>query len=215
MELILVILTAVGHVALELATSGMKGAAESLNRPQHVYNLAAVAAWSIWLIIKFRRTPGLAARVGFRRGGFWPAMRDGGLFALLAAVPLILFGVHASRFPLPGTFWLLFCIYPLWGLAQQFALQTLITRNLRRWIQTPWQRVLAVTLLFSAAHFPNYWLMALTACAGVAFTWIYERHENLWAVGLIHGWLGAAAYYLVLGHDAGRDLLTALHVHAG
>ena len=52
--------------------------------------------------------------------------------------------------------------------------------------------------------------MALTLVAGLAFTWIYETYGNLWAVGIVHGLLGALAYYAVLGQNPGAELLGIL-----
>jgi membrane protease YdiL (CAAX protease family) len=51
------------------------------------------------------------------------------------------------------------------------------------------------------------WLMALTFIAGLAFTWIFEKHRNLWAIGIVHGILGSVAYYLVIGQDPGAEIL--------
>jgi len=108
---------------------------------------------------------------------------------------------------LPVTFWLVVLLYPVWGLGQQFALQALITRNLRAYVPRLWPRIMAASAIFSAAHFPNYPLMALTLIAGLAFCWIYEKHNNLWAIGIVHGFLGALAYYLVLGNDPGAEIM--------
>jgi membrane protease YdiL (CAAX protease family) len=53
--------------------------------------------------------------------------------------------------------------------------------------------------------------MVLTFVAGLVFTWIYERHNNLWAIGIVHGILGAVAYYVVLGHDPGAEIIGLLN----
>jgi membrane protease YdiL (CAAX protease family) len=67
--------------------------------------------------------------------------------------------------------------------------------------------VAAAATLFALAHTPNGPLMALTFLAGLGMTWVFERRRNLWAIGIVHGILGALAYYLVLGHDPGAELL--------
>jgi len=206
-ELVLAVLTGAGHVALELATQGMRGAAESLGRPQHLYNVSAGAVWGVYLVWRLVRTRGTAAAWGFRGAGFRRAMRASLLFAAIALLPLLAFGYSQGRLPLPRTFWLVAAVYPLYGLAQQFVLQGLITRNLRRIVPASSLRVLSAATLFSVSHFPNYRLVALTFPAGLAFTWIFEKYRNLWAVGIVHGILGALAYYAVLGQDPGAQLL--------
>jgi uncharacterized protein len=206
-ELVLLALTGVGHVALEVASQGLKGAADSLNQPQHWYNLAACAAWGSYLVWRAIKTPAILKAWGFRRDGFAASLKVSTALAALALVPLLLYGRMMGRLPLPSTFWVVLALYPLWGLAQQFALQGLITRNLRELVpQLAW-RVPVASVIFSASHFPNYQLMVLTFIAGLVFTWVYEKYGNLWAIGLVHGVLGAVAYYLVLGLDPGSELI--------
>jgi len=209
-ELVLVLLTGVGHVLLELVSDGMRGAADSLNRPQHMYNVCAVVLWGGYLAWRLMRSRDAARLWGLRAEGFLQTIRSAGLFIAAATGAMILFGAAQSRFPMPGTVWLAVAVYPVWGIAQQFALQALITGNLRELVPRRVFRVLAVAILFSVAHFPNGPLMALTFVAGVAFTWLYGKYKNIWAIGIVHGMLGALAYYLVLGQDPGAALIGAL-----
>lgn len=209
-ELALAVLTGAGHVVLELATSGMQGAAESFGRPQHVYNLSAAVAWGAYLVWRLVKVRDMARIWGFRREGFYPAMRISALFSAAALLPLLAIGWYMQRLPLPGTFWLIVAIYPLYGIAQQFVLQSLVTRNLRGLIPRLPMRALAAATLFALAHFPNMILVGLTFAAGLGFTWIFEKHRNLWAVGIAHGMLGSLAYYLVVGQDPGAELLNLL-----
>ena len=206
-ELLAIIACGAGHVLLEVFSDGISGGGGSITRPQHYYNIAAFILWGAYLLQRLVSVRGMAQEWGFRREGFMQAMKAGGVFALVAAVPLLAYGWMHSRFPLPATFWMVMILYPVWGLGQQFALQALITRNLRVLVPRLGFRMLAASVIFSASHFPNYWLMALTLVAGIAFTWVYEKYRNLWAIGIVHGILGATAYYVVLGHDPGAEIL--------
>jgi membrane protease YdiL (CAAX protease family) len=209
-ELILLLLTGVGHVTLELISDGLHGAAETLDRPQQYYNLAACVLWGGYILWRATHTPGLRQAWGIQVAQFRPALTWSLVFAVPASAFLIGYGFVNDRLPIPVTFWVVLFLYPLWGIAQQFALQSLITKNLRGAIKPLPARALAVAILFSIAHFPNYWLMALVFPAGLAFTWIFEKRPNLWAIGLTHGLLGSLAYYLVLGKDPGAELLGLL-----
>jgi hypothetical protein len=130
-----------------------------------------------------------------------------GALMLIAA-----YGWWAGR-PMPAaTFWVTLALYPAWGIAQQFALQVLVTRPARYVVPDARWRIPAVAAVFSAAHYPNTELAALTLIAGVVFTALYENYGNLWAVGVLHGLLGATAYHVVLGDDPGRAILNVLHL---
>jgi len=206
-ELTAVLLTGLGHVALELLGARAGPRAGALRRPEQAYNAIASVLWCGYVLWRALGSPGMLRAWGFRTDNFARALKPTALFAGVAAFPLLLYGTWRARLPLPPTFYLLLLLYPLWGLAQQFALQALITKNLRAAVPALPLRAPAAALLFSAAHFPNYPLMILTFGAGLGFTWLHEKHRNLWAVGLAHGLLGALAYYLVLGQDPGADIL--------
>jgi hypothetical protein len=155
-ELIAVVLFGAAHVVLEVLSDGTGGTSGSITRPQHFFNLASFIIWGAYLLWRVAGTRGIAAEWGFQRAGFLPALRAGAVFAMVAACPLIIYGWLHSRFPLPGTFWLVAVLYPAWGLGQQFALQALITKNLREIVPGLWFRILAASTIFSAAHFTNY-----------------------------------------------------------
>jgi membrane protease YdiL (CAAX protease family) len=206
-ELAAVVLTGAGHVALELFSDGLQGAAETLNRPQQYYNLAACLGWSIYIVLRAVRNPRMLAVWGIRKAGFHASLFLALGFALLAVPALTVYGAIHGRLPVPLSFWLVVGLYPLWGVAQQFGLQALITNNLRGIVAGRLPRAAVAAALFSLAHFPNWWLMGLVLPAGFVFTWIFERQRNIWAIGIVHGLLGSLAYYLVLGKDPGTEIL--------
>jgi membrane protease YdiL (CAAX protease family) len=206
-ELYAAIATALVHIAIELNDARLNGVGWSLASPQTTFNFLAAGGWSAYLIWRgaFRRRT--AAALGFRTEAFAASLWDSLRFAIPAVAALMAFGAWTGRLPLPRSFWLCVAVYPLWGLAQQFVLQSLVTRNLRDLIPRRSSRVAAAATLFALAHTPNGPLMALTFLAGLGMTWVFERRRNLWAIGIVHGILGALAYYLVLGHDPGAELL--------
>lgn len=56
--------------------------------------------------------------------------------------------------PPPRTFCLAVILYPVWGIAQQFALQNLLARNLRTLVRPRVVRALLTAALFGLAHMP-------------------------------------------------------------
>lgn len=194
LELAMMILTGSLHVVMEV----MLKVDERWLRD---YNVSAVVLWSCYLLWRTRTAPGLARAWGFRLDNFTPAWRRCALVMLPAIIGALLYGRLAGRLPLPDSFWVILAIYPLYGIAQQVALQVLVGRNLRGLVSSLVIRAGVIGLLFGAAHAPDWTLVGLTVCAGAVFAWIYERTPNLLAIGVAHGVLGALVYYLVLGID--------------
>jgi len=199
-ELLAVIAAGALHVVCELTISAFAG---------RVVNGVLVFAFAGYLIWRVSRDPVTLRRWGFRRDNLAPALIAHLGFALAGSLTLFAIGSIRGSLALPATFLVTLALYPLWGLAQQFALQNLIARNLAE-LRGSLPIALLASLLFAASHFPRWELVALTFAAGVPFTLIYRRFPNLWAVGLAHGILGSLAFYLVLGEDPGAMILGAI-----
>ncbi len=88
-ELVFVLLTGIGHVVLELSVDGMTGAADSIGRPQHIFNLSVAVAWLAYLVWRGVTVPGMLREWGFRKAGFAASLKPGVIFGLVALVPLL------------------------------------------------------------------------------------------------------------------------------
>ncbi len=162
---------------------------------------AAVVGALLYLVQRWARDRSVLVEWGLRLDNLAPGLRLHLGFALAAALPLLAVGAALDRLAVPWTFWLTLCLYPLWGFAQQFALQNLVAENLRALRGGP-ALVLGVTAsVFGLSHVPRFDLVLLTLVSGLAFTWLYARVRNLWALGLAHGILGTCAIFFVVGED--------------
>jgi membrane protease YdiL (CAAX protease family) len=208
-ELWMILLTGLLHVLVELSWGGGGGTAYP-GWAERVYNASAILLWGLYVLWHAFRTPALVRCWGLRADNMLEAIRPCLIILILGAAALLTYGAMCGRAAIPRTAWIAFLLYPFYGIAQQFALQALITTNLRGLIPGRAVRTLVAAGLFSAAHTPDGRLMALTFPSGLVFTWLYERHPNLWAIGVTHGVLGALAYYLVLGLDPGAEILEAV-----
>jgi len=49
-------------------------------------------------------------------------------------------------------------------------------------------------------------LMVFTFVMELFFISAYFRYQNIWALGILHGWLGGLFLYLVMHRDLWREL---------
>jgi len=198
-EFVAVLLAGTAHVLTELL----------LSEPV-AFGVSAVlcVAFLGYLFRRVRRRPGVLRAWGMRLDNFRPALSAHFAFVAVGAVVLLGYGVAMGSIELPRTFWLTVALYPLWGVAQQFALQNLVVKNLAGILPNPLGLAAAAAVLFGISHYPRLDLVVLTFVAGVFFTLIYRRYPNLWAVGIAHGVLGSLAAYVVLGEDPGAVILS-------
>ncbi len=73
----------------------------------------------------------------------------------------------------------------LWALAQQFVLQTVLLRELRKALGR-YAAITAAAVLFAALHAPNPFLVPATFAGGWVWCWVYTRHPNLLPLALSH-----------------------------
>ena len=197
-ELVAIILVGLVHVLMEIELS------ESIAL---FYSAGISIAFVGYLVWRAMRTTGVLRIWGMRRDNFWPALRAQLAFVVVGAIILVGIGVASGALALPRTFWITLALYPIWGVAQQFALQNLIARNLMGVLSNPLAIAVAASTLFGMSHYPQIDLVLLTLVAGVFFTLIYRRFPNLWAVGIAHGVLGSLAVDIVLKKDPGAAIL--------
>ena len=193
-ELIAIVTAGAAHVVTELAFGATAA---------RVFNVTVSVLFLGYVIWRLSRTKGAPRAWGMRLDNLGSASRAHLAFAAVAVVGFMAYGLLFDSLHLPRAFWPTVGIYPVWGIAQQFALQNLLARNLRTILRHPATVALVASILFSAAHYPQLQLVALTVVAGFFFTLIYHRHPNLWAVGIAHGILGILAFYIVIGADPG------------
>jgi len=185
------------HIVAEIALSEMAA---------RVYNAVASVGFLVHVIWRARVTHGALRAWGMRRDNFWSGLFAQLGFGAVATIAIVGYGLAINSLTLPWTFWMTVALYPAWGIAQQFALQNLIARNLTGVLSRPLAIAGAAAAIFAFAHYPRVDLVLLSLVAGFFFTLIYRRVPNLWAVGIVHGIFGALAVYVVLNEDPGATL---------
>jgi hypothetical protein len=190
---------AIIDAAIVLTVAAIFVAMESCHVPKRwSYLLMAVllVAFGGWV---WRRHTDTWRGLGFRRDNLRRAALPIGLTTVLFATAL---GIGA--FTLHRPLWskesaLLLALYPAWALIQQGVFQGILHRRLAFLWPSGWAPVLITALAFSAVHWGNSLLVALTFGAGLAWSALYRFWPNLWLLGASHSLLAALAYPSVLG----------------
>lgn len=85
--------------------------------------------------------------------------------------------------------------YLVWGLLQQYLLQSFAMRRFMQARVWPILAVLAAATLFGFIHAPNWWLVGATTLAGAVWCGIFLRVPNILTLGLAHALLGVLLYH--------------------
>jgi hypothetical protein len=108
-----------------------------------------------------------------------------------AAVLMVAARFHTLRLPQPFHVFDRYAGYALWACVQQFLLQAFFLSRIMR-VMKPAQAVLAVAVLFAAAHLPNPLLVPLTLLWGLTACLHFLRYRNLIPLAVAHAILGIA-----------------------
>jgi len=129
----------------------------------------------------------------------WDTIRESGRDCLIALCVLLFIAV-AVVFTFSNTFSfdkyydngffpllidLSFCA--LWGIAQQFMLQSIVLVRALQVFKRQSIAVVASAILFSLVHAPNVRLMILTLVFGGLCCRLFLRNRNIFTLGIVHG----------------------------
>lgn len=152
-----------------------------------------------------RRGEGLR-ELGFRLDNFLPALRDTALVTAPLVAVLLIAGAGFERVR-PDWMEVVLKLPKLvaWGLVQQTILQGFVHRRLREALSSSRHVDLATAAFFALCHLPNVRLMAGTFVGGWAWSAIYRRNPNLFALSIAHA-LGSAALNIAFGPELMRNM---------
>ena len=116
------------HILLEI----------SVSEAAALWFSAGVASAFIGYLLWRARDGAVVLRAwGMRGDNFSLALRAQLVFGVGGATSIVAYAATQGSISLPWDFWLVLALYPLWGAAQQFALQNLIARNVEETHPTP------------------------------------------------------------------------------
>lgn len=172
--------------------------------PNVIFTIGASLFWLTFIAVRVHRNRGVLMSWGFRVDNFREAASLPAALFVVATLAFAAYAVAKHQFQFPPHTLLLFLIYPLWGVIQQFLVLGILVGNLEKvdaLRRRPMVLVLIGTLVFGAIHLPDLVLTAGTAVLALAYVPLFLRHRNVLPLGVVHGWIAALFYLWVLGRD--------------
>lgn len=121
--------------------------------------------------------------IGFELEGLGTSACEVGFATLGGAVLIVALGA-ACHAPIDLRVLRWLPLYLIWGILQQFALQSFVHRRLLQSLGRPQLAALMAALLFGSTHLPNPVLVPATTVAGWVWCRLYLRTPSLWTLAV-------------------------------
>lgn len=158
--------------------------------------------WIFYLLLNTSLHPDRVKTWGFRREGFRKSLGFLLIPAMLVVALSYGYGVYQGHLILNWNLLPVLLFYPVWGTVQQWLVISLFGHNLLKVESLPVIGVYTTTaLLFGIIHYPSGLLIAGTFLLALVYLYVFSKFQNLWALGVLHGWLGGIFYFFALGRD--------------
>ena len=165
--------------------------------------------WFIYVIVNYKNNRKYLKTWGFQKTNF----RQSFLFLLpisiVSIILIVVYGLINNTAVLNWNIILIFLLYPIFGLMQQFMMVGLIAGNLiaiEKIRFKNYQVIILTSIIFSLIHYTSIFLMIFTFFLEIIFTAVYLKWRNLWSLGLYHGWIGTFLLFYVLERDLWAEL---------
>ncbi len=173
------------------------------------YIIAACLYWINHIYRKYRENPDILKFWGFHKEHFRRSFLFLLPFAIAAIIGILIYGTLINAGFLNWHVIPVFLMYPAWGIIQQFMIAALIAGNLKSIsaVKLSDTRVILLTsVVFALVHYPSITLIIYAFVMEIIFLRVYFRWNNLWALGLYHGWVSGLFIFFVLERDLWTEL---------
>ncbi|MBN2521280.1 MAG: hypothetical protein JXB17_12280 [Bacteroidales bacterium] len=173
------------------------------------YIVGVCLFWLIYIVVKYKSDRTLFKHWGFQKNNFRQSFVFLFPVAILSITVIVIYGLLNNTVILNRNIILIFLLYPVFGLFQQFMMIGLIAGNLiaiEKIRFKNYQVVILTSIIFSLVHYPSYFLMVFTFFLELVFTSVYLKWRNLWSLGLYHGWIATFLLFYVLERDLWIEL---------
>ena len=174
-----------------------------------LYVVFAITSWLLYIIYRHKIEKGIIRYWGFRTDNFISVLKLMMPFGIISIILFLGIGYYQNTINITWHILPLLITYPIWGSIQQFLIIGLIAGNLNDLNNKKLSKGLVIfitAILFSVVHFPSIWLMIGTFILALFYGYVYLKEKNIYAMGALHGWLGALFYYTVVNRDPFQEV---------
>jgi uncharacterized protein len=174
------------------------------DKPSVPFIAGASMYWALFVIVRAWQDENAFRQWGFRTQDLLPAAAASAVVFCVGALAMAMIAAYQRHLDFPLHTLVLFLVYPIWGVIQQFLALGIVVSNLER---TDASRrrlpliVLGSAALFGLMHIYDWRLAAATFLFELAVIPLYLKYGNLWPLGILQGWLGALFYLWILRED--------------
>jgi uncharacterized protein len=165
--------------------------------------------WTVYILFRHKYDKDILKEWGFTGEHFLPSMLRLLPVLLISVAVSVIYGEIVNGITFSWQIIPIFFLYPIWGVFQQYLMLGLVAENLtnhKRVNLNKFSLMLVTSALFSMIHFPDYFLMIYVFGLETVFFIIWSKWKNLWAIGLVHGWIGTFLLFFVSGRDLWSEL---------
>jgi hypothetical protein len=165
--------------------------------------------WAAYILFRYSTHRDILKHWGFTKSNFKRSMAFLLPLVVLSITVSLIYGYYKHSLLFTWHILPILCLYPLWGIIQQYLVLGLITNNLISLVKPSINRYVLIFLIsafFGLVHYTSTFLMIFTFAMEVVFLLTYFKWRNLWAIGIAHGWIGSFLLYFVLMRDLWSEL---------
>jgi hypothetical protein len=196
--------SSIWEIAAVITTALLHPVCVDLLHRRALFIASALCAWGLYFAVRAWRDSDAFRRWGFRREGLRPTFIGTSAFAAAALAVMTAVAIVQGTLVFSWQMLVLLLLYPIWGTFQQLLVQGVFVRTVTLSAGGVGPKVIAsivASVLFGAVHLPELRLALATCGLSLVFTVMHIRWQNLWPLGLYHGWLGVFYYYWVLARN--------------
>jgi len=173
------------------------------------YITVVIISWMGYIFYKVKTDKKILMGWGLKKEHFKQSILFLAPFIFVTLIASLIYNALNESVSFSWQFILILLLYPFWGIIQQFIMLGIVSRNLATISKVKYSRYLTiflVSILFSSVHYTNLFLMVFAFFLELIFSIVYLRWQNLWAIGIAHGWVATFVLYFVLNRNLWSEL---------